>query len=372
MGGGNITPRFYIEQNVLGRPPYNIFFQADNAIRQKMAERMIKEAEGMSFGAKRTAEEKRKEIYVLYIGESVRYENLTVSGYHRDTTPLLASLDNLVLYTDYYTTANLTMYSVPQIVTRATPDDYNLSYKERSIVKPFKECGFKVFVIGSNIMATTPHLTAGCDGIIRLPATEDARMGSMVDSLASHHDKLFVILHPQGNHGPYINFGKEQDVYHPNPVSDKVSWDNHEAMVNAYDNTMRLTDKVVYDVIKAIDRPATLAALMFLSDHGADYDTGVSDHGGNCNPRKAEYHVPFFVWMNDVWCGSNGRKLSNLKRHRTSPVNADNVFYSLCDMAGISLSAQYRKPQWSVFGDSLASHRRLLLVPDGKNYIVVE
>ena len=115
----------------------------------------------MSFGAKRTAEEKRKEIYVLYIGESVRYENLTVSGYHRDTTPLLASLDNLVLYTDYYTTANLTMYSVPQIVTRATPDDYNLSYKERSIVKPFKECGFKVFVIGSNIMATTPHLTAG-------------------------------------------------------------------------------------------------------------------------------------------------------------------------------------------------------------------
>ena len=111
---------------------------------------------------------------------------------------------------------------------------------------------------------------------------------------------------------------------------------------------------------------------MFLSDHGADYDTGVSDHGGNCNPRKAEYHVPFFVWMNDVWCGSNGRKLSNLKRHRTSPVNADNVFYSLCDMAGISLSAQYSKPQWSVFGDSLASHRRLLLVPDGKNYIVVE
>ena len=149
----------------------------------------------MSFGAKRTAEEKRKEIYVLYIGESVRYENLTVSGYHRDTTPLLASLDNLVLYTDYYTTANLTMYSVPQIVTRATPDDYNLSYKERSIVKPFKECGFKVFVIGSNIMATTPHLTAGCDGIIHLPATEDARMGGMVDSLASHHDKLFVILH---------------------------------------------------------------------------------------------------------------------------------------------------------------------------------
>ena len=370
--GGNITTRFYIEQNVLGRPPYNIFFQTHNAIEQKMAERMVEEAENMTFGAKRAKEEKRKEIYILYIGESVRYENLTISGYHRDTTPLLASLENIVLYSDYYTTANLTMYSVPQIVTRATADDYNLSYKEKSIVQPFKECGFKVFAVGSNIMVSTPHLTAGCDGVIRIGNTDDAKMGGLVDSLVSRHDKLFVILHPQGNHGPYVNFGKEQDVFHPNPVSDKVLWDNHEAMVNAYDNTMRMTDKVVYDVIKAIDRDSTLAALMFLSDHGADYDTGVSDHGGNCNPRKAEYHVPFFVWYNNEWRSGNTAKAENMKRHKKSPVNADNVFYSLCDMAGISLSPQYAKPQWSVFADSLAPHERRLLVPDGKNYIVVK
>ena len=105
----------------------------------------------MSFGA-RKAKTEGKEIYVLAIGESLRYSSLSLAGYRRSTTPLLESLDNLTLFSDYYSTANLTMYSVPQIVTRATPDDFLLNYKEKSIVSPFKECGFKVFVIAANLL----------------------------------------------------------------------------------------------------------------------------------------------------------------------------------------------------------------------------
>jgi glucan phosphoethanolaminetransferase (alkaline phosphatase superfamily) len=82
-----------------------------------------------------TVKIKEKETYVLAIGESLRYGNLSIAGYNRNTTPLLDTTQNVILYNNYYSTANLTMYSVPQIITRATPLNFELSYKEKSIFK---------------------------------------------------------------------------------------------------------------------------------------------------------------------------------------------------------------------------------------------
>lgn len=371
---GNITARFYIEQNILARPPYNFFFQCFNALGQMKAKRLISEASNMSFGAYRPNKE-GKETYVLAVGESLRYDNLGIAGYKRDTTPLLATLNNLTLFSNYYSTANLTMYSVPQILTRATADDYSLSYKEKSIFLPFKECGFKTFVICSgNLLTydTSHYLSDGCDSLYSLTENDDDKIAHIVDSISSIYEKTFFIVQFQGNHGPYRNFRKEQDVFHPNPVTDKVGWNNHTALVNAYDNTVRFTDYCVYSIIKAIDKPGTTSAYMMVSDHGADYDTGVSDHGGNCNPRKPEYHVPFIFWHSEAWGKKYGMKAEFMKKNKDKPINADNVFYSACDMADISLAKKYAKPEWSVFRKDLRPHTRKLLVPDGRNSIVVK
>jgi len=109
-----------------------------------------------------------------------------------------------------------------------------------------------------------------------------------------------------------------------------------------------------------------------VSDHGADYDKGVSDHGGNCNPRKAEYHVPLIVWNSKVWGDKYPQKKANLLSNKNKPVNSDNIFYSVCDMADITIDKKYSKPEWSVFARNLKPHERKLLVPDGKNYIIVK
>lgn len=370
---GNITTTFYVEQNVWSRPPYNFVFQSWNAIVQQVHKMDIRKAEKMSFGAKRP-KCKGKEIYVLAIGESLRYGNLSLAGYHRSTTPLLESLDGVLLFSNYYSTANLTMYSVPQIVTRATPEDFTLNYREKSIFKPFQECGFETFVIGNNLMGEKgyEYLSHGCDKVFSMPESDDSKIAPLVDSLASLYKKVFFIVHFKGNHGPYSNFKKAQDKYHPNPVYDHVGWDNHEAMVNAYDNTVLFTDECVYRIIKSMDKPNVQSAFLMVSDHGADYDTGVSDHGGNCNPRKAEYHVPLILWQNHLWRSNHPRKYQNLKGNKDKPVNADNVFYSVCDMADIMIGASYAKPEWSLFSSDLKPHERRLLVPDGKNYIVVK
>ena len=147
--GGQITTRFYVEQNVLRRPPYNFWFQICNAIEQQRMREYIKESDKMTFSATRPFNNS-KEAYVLVVGESLRYDNLSLAGYGRKTTPLLETLDNLTLFSDYYSAANLTMYSVPQIVTRATADNFVLNYQEKSIIYPFKECGFKTYAISAD------------------------------------------------------------------------------------------------------------------------------------------------------------------------------------------------------------------------------
>lgn len=369
---GNITTRFYVEQNFLGRPPFNFWFQCCNVYEMAKQREYISEAESMNYGATRPNIH-GKEIYVLAIGESLRYSNLSIGGYCRSTTPLLESLENVTLYSNYYSTATLTMYSVPQIITRATPEDFTQNYKEKGLYKPFQECGFKTFVITSgNLLSYEKYLSEGSDGLINHEYYHDESIVQSIDSIAKLYEKIFFIIQYSGNHSPYRNFRGSQDKYHPNPVSDNVGWDNHEANVNAYDNTVLFTDYNVYNIINAIDKPDTQSAFMMVSDHGADYDTGVSDHGGNCNPRKAEYHVPLIFWHSLKWGENHKEKLEAFKSNKDKPVNADNVFYSVCDMADISIARKYAKPEWSLFLKKLELHDRYILVPDGKNTLKVK
>lgn len=228
---GDITTRFYVEQNVLARPPYNFCFQSLRATEQLRNRSYIADAKSMTFNASRPKYD-GKESYVLFVGESLRYASLSLGEYKRSTTPLLESLENIALFSNYYSTANLTMYSVPQILTRATPDDFVLNYKEKGIFKPFQECDFKTFVVcAGNLLCYEKYLSDGCDSLYALKDGEDDKIAGIVDSLTNIYPKTFFILQGKGNHGPYVNFAKEQDKYHPNPVSDKVEWSNHEVLV---------------------------------------------------------------------------------------------------------------------------------------------
>lgn len=362
---GRHTTYFYVKQNILCRPPFNFYFQSVGAAIQMKYKSYISEAEKMTFGAERH-ETKNKEIYVLAIGESLRYNNISLAGYERETTPNLDTIKNVVLYTDYYSTATLTMYSVPQILTRATPHDFVLNYKEKSIYKPFAECGFKTFAICcDNLLTYEKYLTNGTDGLYSVK--EDSDIANVIDSISQKHDKTFFIVQFWGNHGPYENFRTKDNVFIPNPVYDNVSWNDEEAKKNAYDNTVRYTDYNVSNIIKAINKPNTLAAFLMISDHGEDLHPDSGGHGGTSNPSKDEFHVPFIFWHSDLWKECNEDKYEQLLKNKNKPINADNVFYSVCDMAGINIAPAYAKPEWSVLSTSFTIHPRFLLLPDGEN-----
>ena len=380
-----ITFRYYIYHRIWNRTPYNVVFQSINTIKELNKRKYIEHTSQISFGAQQKTTTSQKEVYIFAIGESLRYDNISLNGkYPRSTTPLLEQKSNLMLFHDYYSQACLTMYSVPQLVTRATPDNYDLNFKERSIVEPFKECGFKTYTIVSetNLLSYEKYLSNGVDSLIIVPnivqdgeiVMGDKTMVHIVDSLMQLHDKLFIMMQFLGNHSFFSNYEKEFDIYRPNAYSctDEERMTSDSLLINAYDNSILYTDWVLSSIIDVIDQPNVVSSFVFVSDHGEHISKDGAGHGGNCSPLKEEYHVPFIFWWSDEYEVLYQEKTHHAQLHTHSKINGDCIFYSLCDMADIQLDPVYSIPSWSVFSSSFEEHPRLILLPDGINTIAVD
>ena len=343
--------------------PYNIIKCCSLAAQQTLYKRyLIPQAKGMSFNATRPSTEGR-EYYVMCVGESLRAANMGINGYGRETTPQLQALDNLVSFTDYYSTATQTLYSVPMMVTRATVDEYDLNYTEYSILKPFKECGFKTFVISPGKLLTyETYLTRGADSVFDV--RNDFVIPALVDSLTGVYDKVFFLLQLYQSHLYFANFTPEFDVYHPNLVSDRgvVSKD---LLRNAYDNTVLTTDDVMCKIIRAVDKPEARATFLFASDHGEVLDMDKPGRGGTLNPERGEYHVGALFWSNDKWNEAHPEEARRIRERCSEPVNGDYLFYTVCDMADITIDRNLWKPEWSLMSPEFSTHVRKVMMPDG-------
>lgn len=376
-----LTYEYFIPTRILNRPPYNVPYQIYNIVKIQQVKKSIKEAEDFTFNASKQVSDKR-EIHVLAIGESMRFDKLSLNGYNRKTTPLLDNTNNLISFNNYYSTACLTMFSVPQIVTRATPLDYELNYKEKGIVQAFKDAGFKTYVIvaGGNLLSYEKYLTQGTDSLIILPnrmlgaeeVSGDRDVVVKMDSLIkSSDDNIFFIVEFKGNHHPYTNYESNYDVWKPNfKTSANVKSDS--LYINAYDNSMLYHDWILSGIINKIEEQNTVSTFTFVSDHGENITSTGGGHGGDCSPIKTEYHVPFLFWYSDTYASNFPKKVELAKSRKEVRLNADNIFYSVCDVAGINLDSIYSHTDYSIFSEDFEEHERYVLLPDGINHIMVD
>ena len=376
-----LTYEYFIPTRILNRPPYNVPYQIYNIIKIQQVKKSIKEAEDFTFNASKQVSDKR-EIHVLAIGESMRFDKLSLNEYNRKTTPLLDNTNNLISFKNYYSTACLTMFSVPQIVTRATPLDYELNYKEKGVVQAFKDVGFKTYVIvaGGNLLSYEKYLTQGTDSLIILPnrmvgseeVSGDRDIVVKMDSLIkSSDDNIFFIVEFKGNHHPYTNYESNYDVWKPNfKTSANVKSDS--LYINAYDNSMLYQDWILSGIINKIEEQNTVSTFTFVSDHGENITSTGGGHGGDCSPIKTEYHVPFLFWYSDTYASNYPKKVELAKSRKEVRLNADNMFYSVCDVAGINLDSIYSHTDYSIFSEDFEEHERYVLLPDGINHIMVD
>ena len=358
------------------RPPMNIYRQMAEAFRQSRERtRLVPQGDDFSYNAKRTGSHgDKREVYLLVIDESLRYDHISVEGgYSRPTMPRIEQLPNRASYTDYYTTGVFTMYAVPMLITRAEPETFVSHYSEQGVQKAFAEAGFKTLWLTNEAQIVSDgvsHYMARGAEIVK--AKHDMGIPQLLDSVLQATDSsLFVIINLWGNHQFYWNTQTVAARYYPDITTSKAVH-GEEMYVNSYDNSILCTDSVMAAITASLQREHVISQWIFTSDHGeGPIGAKGGAHGYTC-PTEGEYHVPLMVWYNDEYKEAYPEKVANLIKHKDAPVCADHVFWSVLDMADIRIDSTMQQEGMSVFGDTLLPHRRTLLLPDGRSVLTLD
>lgn len=311
------------------------------------------------------------EVYVLSIGESVRYKNLSLNGsYPRNTTPLLEQQSNLCLYSDYYANATLTQHALPMLLTDVTCGDFEQHFGRKTIAAAFHETGFRTALIShrAQLMNNGYHDYLAKDFDTVVFVANDSLIAPEIAKIAKNNAKLFIVTHYLGNHMFYTNRPEDCLVWRPDYNADPKA-KSDSLFLNAYDNSLLYTDRLLNKEIETLKQMHRLAAWLFVSDHGEYISSKVSGHGHTYHPTKEEYHVPLMVWYSDEYKEAYPNKVANVIKHKDEPVCADHVFWSVLDMAGIRIDSTLQQEGMSIFGDTLLPHKRTLLLPDGKSVL---
>ncbi len=350
--------------------PYNLYLGlADFVSKQNYQKKLEEQVSTFSFGIKPQANGDNP-LYILVIGEAARYDHLSLNGYERNTTPLLQARKNLISYDSAYAQANLTSYSLPLIITRATADDADRAYREKSIVEAFQEAGYYSGYLNKQLSyAIETRIVKVSDYAYQSNKEVDVENNYDIDLVAKLQECVsdtsqFFVLHTMGSHFRYeYRYPAEFEQF--TPVMGKsfsylgISEENKSEFINAYDNTILYLDYFLNELIEYVDGLNRSAVIVYMSDHGESFwddDKKLSLHG-SYEISKYEFHVPMLVWYSDEYQLNNSQKVENIKQNKAKTISSDAIFYSMLDIAGIkevtdstkSICSEYLQPIDSVW-----------------------
>jgi glucan phosphoethanolaminetransferase (alkaline phosphatase superfamily) len=312
-----------------------------------------KQREGFKFNAVQIPSVVQKQVYIMVIGESSRYDHWSINGYNRNTNPRLSKLDNLISFSNTNTNAYITEYSVPLILTGVNPTSFEENYKRKSILDAFKEAGFKTYWISNQIDHGNISLHRdNADKKILTPQSskstinihQDIELLSKLETvLKEPGDKKFIVLHVQGSHYDYsVRYPDQFDIFKPSNKSIKTlsnDYKSKEIIVNSYDNSIIYSDYILDSIISIVKSKPVLSSVLFISDHGEnlfDDDRHLSQHAYPI-PSKYIAHIPFMLWYSDAFNKMAPDKIAFLKSNRNKKSTAQNVFYTYTDICGIKI-----------------------------------
>ncbi len=276
-----------------------------------------------------------KMLVVLVIGESARAADFSLYGYKRETNPQLKKQDILVLKnstsTATYTTASIhSMLSY----TGSDSDSYEPlpNYLQRE--------GVDVIWRTNNWGAPPLHVKSfeeagelkksckgdGCDYDEVLLTNLDKEI------LSSKKNKIFVVLHTAGSHGPtyYKKYPKKFEIFKPVCKSVDLKECTNQELINAYDNTILYTDYFLNKTINTLKKLKNIPVLLiYASDHGESLgEYGLYLHGTPYSiAPDVQKHIPFILWESKSFIKEKGFKTPYVKRQNSYGQN--DIFHTI-------------------------------------------
>lgn len=336
---------------------YNVVLAVD---REMKVNDYFTTSQDFSFNAVTVHDKLQKELYVLVIGETARAENFGIYGYERNTTPMLGSMDDLLVFKDAMTQSNTTHKSVPMIMSAVSADNFDDIYKQKSIITAFNEVGYSTAFFSNQRRNHSFIDFFGEEAdVYRFLKEESAENANVSDEellklvrdylSTATGKKQFIVLHTYGSHFEYCErYPAEKAYFKPDKTTSAVA-ENRATLVNAYDNSIRATDEFLYRLIKTVEAQGVSSAVLYVSDHGEDIyddDRALFLHASPI-PSYHQLHVPLLVWTSKEYDENYPKKRENLKANTETEVATNlAVFHTLLDLAGID--SFYKKDYYAL------------------------
>jgi glucan phosphoethanolaminetransferase (alkaline phosphatase superfamily) len=303
------------------------------------------------FNAIREKNISEPEIYILVIGETARKHNFGLYNYHRNTTPNLDTISNLITFKNVKSSGNFTAITIPHILTRATPNNDSIKYLEPAILNTFKEAGFKTYWLRNQsigIGGVFGFYTSLADQYKNLSVSFDVsdfdeELLPYIDEVLKENVlKKFIIIHTAGSHFRYnLRYPETFNKFKPS-LRKGLSLDNNsialkEKLVNSYDNSILYSDYILSTFIEKLNKQNVISSLYYISDHGENLYDDENEyllHGFGI-PTKYEIEVPLFIWNSDKYIKTFPSKDSILKSNVYKRISSINSFHTLLDIAAI-------------------------------------
>ena len=327
--------------------PVNVCYNLRLAIeRQSVSEKYIERSSNFVFDAVHTDTDTVPKVVLLVIGETSRAANWQLNGYERETTPLLMRTSNLAVFTDCMSQSNTTHKSIPILLSPATADNYDVLYHSKGLLAAFNEAGFHTAFISNEPRNNSfnDHLGEQAQEVLFL---RDKMDGTPMDSLLlpeiqkvleQNPGNLLLVVHTYGSHSTYSDRYERYQAHFTPDIVLKATKDNRDILINAYDNTIRYTDRLLHSIIMLLQTQGRQAAMLYASDHGEDIYDDSRNLYLHASPWPSYYqlHVPFLVWTNDLYRQTHAERVELLESRTAEPIQTDCIFPTMLGLGGIS------------------------------------
>jgi lipid A ethanolaminephosphotransferase len=304
---------------------------------------------------------KEKMMAILVIGESARTQNFSLYGYRRVTNPLMARSD-VVALPGTRACATYTTASVICILSHIdTGEHFYSSYEP--LPSYLQRYGVDVIWRTHNwgepplkvhTYERAEDLRRECQGD-RCDYDEVLLQGLEQRVRSSTSDKVLVVLHQHGSHGPmyYADYPKQFEVFKPVCKSVELQKCTSEELTNAYDNTILYADYFLHRAIGLLEAfPGTATMLMYVSDHGESLgEHGLYLHGTPyAIAPDVQKDIPFLVWMSGEF--KQRKAIPTTRPVHPASYSQANVFHSI--MGAFDMRSDIYARQLDIFsGDTL-------------------
>ncbi|PTB85381.1 phosphoethanolamine transferase [Pseudidiomarina aestuarii] len=252
----------------------------------------------------------KPKVMVVIVGETARADHFSVNGYARLTTPKLnrlAASGQILSYTNAISCGTATAISVPCMFSFATAETYNDTVRSSSnVLDVLKQAGISATWIENNSgcknvcdrIETTVLDQQGCAELECFDNDMVTRLSALLQE--TERDRV-IVLHQMGSHGPayYKRSPQSLKQFQPECESADLTACSKEQIINAYDNSLLVTDALISGVIELLQTRTDIdASMMYVSDHGESLgDHGIYLHGlPNWMAPAEQRQIPWIVW----------------------------------------------------------------------------